>query len=150
MQDQPRIGDFSGPASKACSLALTVAVGPRHGQSVTADCSGRLLVGRGQGCQLQIIDRRMSREHFVAEWSEGNWKLRDLSSRNGTFLNDQRVERISEVRDGDLLTAGDTVFEVRIGEANVRRVDSKHVSAVKEKSSKGDEAKTAHVRDGLA
>jgi pSer/pThr/pTyr-binding forkhead associated (FHA) protein len=149
MQDQPRIADFSEPAPEGASLALTVAVGPRHGQTVTADGSGRLLVGRAQGCQLQIIDRRMSREHFVAEWSEGNWKLRDLSSRNGTFLNDQRVERISEVRDGDRLTAGDTVFEVRIGEANVGRVDSKHVPAAKGTSRKGDQENIALVRDGL-
>lgn len=85
-------------------------------------------------CQLQIVDRRMSREHFVAEWSEGSWKVRDLTSRNGTFLNDQRVDRIVEVRDGDLLMAGDTVFKVRIREAMKQRIDSTHSADVKETS----------------
>ena len=134
MQELPRIRDLKAKVPRDDSFALTVALGPRKGQSVAADVSRRLLVGRGQTCQLQIVDRRMSREHFVAEWSEGSWKIRDLTSRNGTFLNDQRVDHIVEVRDGDLLTAGDTVFKVRIGEPRQRRIDSTHLPAAKETS----------------
>lgn len=105
-------------------LALQVVNGPLHGLRVAADGTGRLFVGRARNCQLQVIDLRMSREHFLAEYSEGCWKIHDLASSNGTFVNEQRIDGVTEVRNGDLLTAGDTVFAVTIGERVVERPDS--------------------------
>lgn len=50
------------------------------------------LVGRSHACGLRIDDPLVSSEHASISWQEGAWYVRDLSSRNGTFLNGSKVE----------------------------------------------------------
>ncbi|MFT5680422.1 MAG: hypothetical protein ACI8RZ_001328 [Myxococcota bacterium] len=54
------------------------------------------LVGRGRVCSIVIPRRIVSSEHASLTWlaSTGGpgWVLRDLASRNGTWLNDQRLD----------------------------------------------------------
>ena len=50
----------------------------------------RNLVGRAQSCDLILPDLRVSGEHAVVWWDAG-WKVRDLGSRNGTFVDEQRI-----------------------------------------------------------
>lgn len=52
---------------------------------------GRMVVGRSASCGLRLTDRAVSGEHAVLAWAEGAWTLRDLGSRNGTFVNGERV-----------------------------------------------------------
>lgn len=52
---------------------------------------GHTLVGRAPLCSLRIDDRVVSGEHAVLVWHEDGWRLRDLGSRNGTFLNGERL-----------------------------------------------------------
>jgi Nif-specific regulatory protein len=48
-------------------------------------------VGRAPTNQIVIKDERCSRHHAEIFMSQGNWILRDLESRNGTLVGDQRV-----------------------------------------------------------
>jgi FHA domain len=51
------------------------------------------LVGRDPRCSLRLASDRVSSQHAVLRWTAiGGWELRDLSSRNGTFLNGERVK----------------------------------------------------------
>ena len=50
----------------------------------------RHLAGRASRCDLLLSNPRVSGEHAVVLWSRG-WQLRDLGSRNGTFVNGQQV-----------------------------------------------------------
>lgn len=52
----------------------------------------RCLIGRAPVCALPIGDPYASSEHAKLTWSGGHWELRDLGSRNGTFVDGQRVE----------------------------------------------------------
>ncbi|MCA9680887.1 MAG: FHA domain-containing protein, partial [Myxococcales bacterium] len=52
----------------------------------------RHLVGRSKVCMTSIDDRQISGEHAVLEWKGNCWELRDLGSRNGTFVDDRRLE----------------------------------------------------------
>ena len=52
----------------------------------------RLLVGRSPTCALQIDDRHVSGEHATLMWTGRTWEIRDLGSRNGTFVDGQRME----------------------------------------------------------
>jgi DNA-binding NtrC family response regulator len=52
---------------------------------------GRLLLGRAaQG--VAINDESASREHAEISFERGKWTVKDLGSRNGTFVDGQRVE----------------------------------------------------------
>ena len=71
--------------------------------------SGTLTIGRSSSCDVRIDHASVSRKHAeVVRLAEG-YLLRDLSSRNGTFINGQRVEE-HLLQDGDLLAFGDVQF----------------------------------------
>ena len=54
--------------------------------------SSRDLVGRSRHCDLRIEKNFVSNEHAVLQWNGERWDLRDLGSRNGTFLDGERIE----------------------------------------------------------
>lgn len=56
-----------------------------------------LLVGRSSGCGLRIDMRYVSARHAVLRWTGDRWELKDLGSRNGTFVDGQRVRPGEEV-----------------------------------------------------
>jgi len=53
------------------------------------------VVGRGFGCSLHLNGTRVSSQHARLVWTERGWELRDLGSRNGTFV-DGRLVNIGE------------------------------------------------------
>ncbi len=60
----------------------------------------RCLIGRHEACDLRLVDARVSSEHASLHWIGDRWELRDLGSRNGTFVGERRVapgERIGLV-----------------------------------------------------
>ncbi len=48
-------------------------------------------IGRGMNNDVQFSDDRVSRHHAVLWAEEGGWRVRDLDSGNGTFINRARV-----------------------------------------------------------
>jgi pSer/pThr/pTyr-binding forkhead associated (FHA) protein len=65
----------------------------------------------------------MSREHFVATFSNDRWWLSDLASSNGTLVNGRRIFEPVEAKSGDVVVAGDTRFQVIIAEGGVLRFE---------------------------
>ncbi len=65
--------------------------------------ASRVLVGRAATATLQLDDKRVSGEHAVLTWSGRGWSLRDLGSRNGTFVGQRRLE----AGETHVLTPGD-------------------------------------------
>lgn len=63
------------------------------------------IVGRDPTCDAQIDNLALSRHHCQITWAEGSFKLEDLKSANGTFLNGERIESAS-LRDGDEIRLG--------------------------------------------
>ncbi len=52
----------------------------------------RTLFGRSALCTVCVDDRQVSGEHASIRWADGAWQVRDLGSRNGTFLDDTPLE----------------------------------------------------------
>jgi hypothetical protein len=52
----------------------------------------RTLIGRAAHCAVRIDDRQISAEHAALRWTGKEWQLRDLGSRNGTFVDGERLE----------------------------------------------------------
>ena len=113
--------DTSQPSPNG--IDLTIAEGPGRGLITRARAGQILRVGRAQDCDLRVFDPRMSRHHFEAEFSQGRWWICDLTSSNGTRVNDRRISEPTEVCTGDIVSAGDTRFEVNIRDAREYRAD---------------------------
>jgi Inner membrane component of T3SS, cytoplasmic domain len=78
--------------------------GPLRGQRVRVPETG-LVIGRGAEADLQLDDAWVSREHLRIEMDAGGWRLRDLESENGCFLNDEPVREAS-LAPGDRIRLG--------------------------------------------
>ncbi|MEQ1565894.1 MAG: FHA domain-containing protein [Myxococcota bacterium] len=50
------------------------------------------LVGRSRGCDLVLDERLASAVHASLRWVSTRWEVRDLGSRNGSWVDGQRVE----------------------------------------------------------
>lgn len=49
------------------------------------------LIGRSSACSLRLDATDVSKEHAALSWTGEQWTLRDLNSRNGTFVNGERL-----------------------------------------------------------
>jgi pSer/pThr/pTyr-binding forkhead associated (FHA) protein len=86
---------------------------------VVLDAERPLVVGRGTECDLTLAwDDAASRTHAEMLNRGGSWfVLDDGISRNGTFVNGERVHGRRRLRDGDVLTFGKTPVRFRCPEA---------------------------------
>lgn len=70
---------------------------------------GRVTLGRASSNDVPLPwDTKASRLHAVLEELPAGWCMRDLSSRNGTFLNGARVDRDRPLASGDEIRIGGT------------------------------------------
>jgi pSer/pThr/pTyr-binding forkhead associated (FHA) protein len=76
----------------------------------------RITLGSADSNDLAVpTDRRLSRLHAVFEHYPAGWCVRDLGSRNGTFVNGQRIWQEHALTDGDEIRAGTSRFVLRSG-----------------------------------
>jgi pSer/pThr/pTyr-binding forkhead associated (FHA) protein len=74
----------------------------------------KCLIGRGDDCYLKPQSDAISRHHCAIITSENEVVVRDLNSRNGTFVNDERVGEEAVLLSGDILRVGPLQFELLI------------------------------------
>jgi len=72
-------------------------------------------IGRAEDNTIVLADSTVSRRHAVVEWRDGGFLLRDAGSRNGVFLNGERVEDAPLTSD-DRFRVGDRIFTYFAGE----------------------------------
>jgi diguanylate cyclase (GGDEF)-like protein len=72
------------------------------------------VIGRGEGCDLRIDDNSASRRHASIEPTNDGYKVVDLGSMNGTFLNDRSVTEAA-LQDGDYLRVGKCIYRFLMG-----------------------------------
>ena len=69
-----------------------------------------LSIGRSREADIPLLDDKVSRVHCGIRLSDGDFYLKDLKARNGTFVNGQRVEDTVKLKAGDRIQVGSTVF----------------------------------------
>jgi pSer/pThr/pTyr-binding forkhead associated (FHA) protein len=71
-----------------------------------------VLVGRGEDCDVVISgSKKISRKHCCLVHFDQSFLIRDLGSTNGVWVNGKRVDRESEMTDGDRIAIGDVQFQ---------------------------------------
>lgn len=91
---------------------LEVVRGVPFGKPVVLE-AGSLLVGRDEAAQIRLDVSGVSRRHARLTVDEaGQVRLVDLGSRNGSFVNAQRVEQ-APLRESDELRFGPAVLRLR-------------------------------------
>lgn len=72
------------------SLRLQVLQGPDAGAEFKVK-AGRVTVGRGPLCEVRLAHKSVSQRHLTLTLEQGAVSLRDLSSRNGTWIDKAQV-----------------------------------------------------------
>lgn len=109
-------GDGAAPAdawARGSSLFYRDGEGSLH--VVALESLTTVTIGRGSGCDLRLPwDERVSRLHAQLDRVGTSWTVVDDGlSRNGTFLNGERVSGRRRLHDGDTLVLGETSISFR-------------------------------------
>lgn len=88
--------------------------------------SSPCVIGKAPRADVHLLSEYISRLHAEIAEVDGDWRVRDLESRNGTWLNGKQIDK-----DGVWLTDGDTielargkaVLQFRSGSSTITLVD---------------------------
>ncbi len=95
------------PSDQAKVAVLTVQAGPEAGKVFPLERDKPNTLGREEvECTIALADARLSRVHARIVAVNGEWMLTDQGSTNGTFVNDVRIEKHSQLVDGDRILLG--------------------------------------------
>lgn len=101
-------------------VVLKVTGGPHAGREFVFKEHEVFIVGRGSSAHFRLPakDRFFSRSHFMIEFNPPLCRLVDLGSRNGTFVNKEKIDQV-DLKNGDVIWGGQTRISVVIrGAAN--------------------------------
>ena len=90
-----------------------------NGQQQVA-ITDQMLVGRDPACDLYADVEDVSRRHATVVALAGGWAVKDLGSRNGTFVNDQPVVTITAIYHKDYIRFGATAEYALYDPAHLR------------------------------
>ena len=96
---------------------LVIASGKSAGKAIAVKRE-KLLIGRAEECDIRPLSDDVSRRHCAVRIEPDVVWVEDLGSRNGTFVNGQRIAEKTKVYDDDLITVG--ALELRVAGGTVR------------------------------
>lgn len=76
-------------------------------------------IGRASDCDIALVSASVSKRHAQIELSGTQIHVRDLGSKNGTFVDETRVEHPVALRDGARLRFGTLEVVYRAADMNV-------------------------------
>jgi DNA-binding response OmpR family regulator len=72
-------------------------------QWILQDTEDDIIIGRSSDCTINISVRWISRKHAVLRYKNRQFVLEDAGSKNGVFVNGQRVVKPRPLTDGDMI-----------------------------------------------
>jgi pSer/pThr/pTyr-binding forkhead associated (FHA) protein len=129
-------------------VKLKVLKGSNAGKEVripTPEC----LIGRGPDCHLRPKSEAISRRHAMIFAQEGKILIRDLGSRNGTYVNGDKIAEERVLQSGDRLQFGPLAFEILIdhtlGGEKKPKVESVKEAAVRATTAPSDSSQVGDL-----
>ena len=102
---------------KPGTACLVTIYGRELGRRWMLDGPG-LVIGRGEGCDVVLDMDNVSRRHCEFRLAaNGSHLVEDLRSTNGTFVNNDELKGPRELKSGDLVKVGGTIFKYLDGES---------------------------------
>ncbi|QDV27171.1 FHA domain-containing protein [Aureliella helgolandensis] len=113
-------------------MQLKVVTGGHSGKLISVN-HDKFLIGRSDECHLRPKSESISRRHCAIIRKDGRILLIDLKSRNGTLVNDKKLDpaRAKILKDGDHIRVGKLEF-IAVIEAGVSNVKKPEVKDVKD------------------
>ena len=104
-----------GSPQYAPVIRLTLSLKGQHVQSYIFD-KNEVTIGRDPYNDVYVDNPGVSRSHFKLDRGDtGEWRVTDLGSANGTYLNDRPV-KVGTLRDGDVVQFGKYSVEIGVDE----------------------------------
>jgi DNA-binding NtrC family response regulator len=88
--------------------SLLLMTGPQAG--LRQEIVGEVVLGRSPSCTIALEDAKVSRRHVRIVVVDGEARVSDLGSRNGTQVNGERIEAEVSLLPGDRLQVGDSTI----------------------------------------
>ena len=73
----------------------------------------RFIIGRDVKCDILINDESISRQHAEIMKTQRGYRLTDMNSKNGVYVNNQRINQ-HFLQDSDRIMIGDKYFDIKI------------------------------------
>lgn len=121
-------------------IVLTAHDIDHHKQQLVFEDHARVMIGRSKDCEVRLpadeLHSDVSRHHCMLEIAPHCLKLSDLGSRNGTYVNGEKIGQRApdyltddsplepqEVKDGDEIRVGSTRFVVHVENVGEEETD---------------------------
>lgn len=85
-----------------------------------------ILIGRSGDCDVPLGSKFVSRHHARIFRGDDGWLIEDLSSRNGTVVNGERIEAATPIGAGDVIHVAH--YSITFDEIAVPVVSGSHAS----------------------
>lgn len=105
---------------------LTIVQGNQKGFSITLWPNRTAVLGRDKRCTLSLEDHKVSSRHCQITESKNQFLLADLSSRNGTYVNGEKIDKVG-LKDKDTIAIGQStllfeIFESKLSSENCTEI----------------------------
>ncbi len=128
-------------------MKLRVDSGKNVGQEIRIP--GKIfIIGRGDDCQLRAGSDMISRHHCQLMVEDSYAAVRDLGSKNGTFVNGEQISGEVQLKPGDKLKVGPLEFEIILA-AGLTGKKHPPVHGVREAAARSANSAT-HTEDDIA
>jgi predicted component of type VI protein secretion system len=95
---------------------LRVLSGPHAGERIPVQ-RGKLLIGREEDCHLRPDSEFVSRHHCVLLLDDYTLRIRDLGSKNGTFVNGRRIGSGDTILlHDDMISIGEMICQIDLAQ----------------------------------
>lgn len=129
--------ELKSPSDLGIYYRLLCMTGPNKGK-VYYLTGKRVVIGRGDNTDIQIVDTKISREHAELAFADKSYVITDLGAQNGVIVNDSKVKQ-KKLEDNEKIVIGQTVFKYNIIEVT----QSLDMVIVNEAEAKGVSKETA-------